>query len=277
MTTLTPQQIEQFHADAIIVVRQVFSAGEQAEILAALNRIRERATRELPSQVRKLKDGSTWGLSHTFRPGYFEPAMAGVLEHPVIQHVLTTLLNSTELRMWGDHALWSSDTCDYNLRWHRDKTWGDQPFPTYDRHHPHHIQFNAAFGPDHSFLAVPGSHLREATPFEQEVLERGGTDPLPGEVGVLLEPGDVLFMNAWAIHRGQTAAGSGRRTVHFSVQPAHLEPMPGQCRDAREGIFHPELASRLGPCARRMYDNFVRFQETLPEAASEQDAMAAMR
>ena len=66
-----------------------------------------------------------------------------------------------------------------------------------------HIQFNAALESDSSFIVVPGSHRRSMLAKEREILERDPCGEPSGQLRVELEPGDMVIMDAHALHRGE--------------------------------------------------------------------------
>ena len=56
-----------------------------------------------------------------------------------------------------------------------------------------------------------------ATDLEKAQL-RSGTAVLPGQLRVTLDPGDILFMDAHAYHRGHADQGAPRLSLHYSAQ-----------------------------------------------------------
>ncbi|MFT5367710.1 MAG: hypothetical protein ACI8V2_002671 [Candidatus Latescibacterota bacterium] len=95
---------------------------------------------------------------------------------------------------------------------------------------------------------VPGTHNRWRTPLEHDVLlpkkmkEAGiphtpswnGTDPLPGQTAIRLQPGEALIRNGATIHTGHTVPGRERNTLSIGWSkwqgPSDEEP---KVEDAR--------------------------------------------
>ncbi|MCC5789822.1 MAG: phytanoyl-CoA dioxygenase family protein, partial [Opitutales bacterium] len=210
---LSNEQVETFRKEGFLVVSKVLDEDERATLLKALERIRTKVNAHPERYHARFvkKSSDTWGCGDVFTPELYEEALANYLARPDLLDGIKALLRTTDLRFWGGHALWSPDRIPYNLHWHRDGT------P--DLYDPSgratHVQFNTALGPDSSFLAIPGSHRRALTTAETEAVTKRTTDVLPGEVVAHCEPGDVVFMNAWTLHRGRSPAGGGRRTLHF--------------------------------------------------------------
>ena len=117
-----------------------------------------------------------------------------------VDSVLNALLDKPRM---GSQALWASQSSHYNLNWHRDLSDKYDPMMPYKPQANDHIQFNAALEKDSSFIVVPGSHRRAMLDEERELIAHDKTAKLPNELRVELEPGDIVIMDAHAIHRGE--------------------------------------------------------------------------
>jgi nicotinamide N-methyltransferase len=81
-----------------------------------------------------------------------------------------------------------------------------------------HSQWNLALYRDSSLILVPGSHRRARSQTEREA---GPYDELPGEIRVVLEPGEMAFYNNNILHRGAYDCTVERLTLHGSM--GHVE------------------------------------------------------
>ncbi|MFG3012230.1 phytanoyl-CoA dioxygenase family protein [Streptomyces cinerochromogenes] len=204
----------------------------------------------------------TWGVSHIFEPGLYDPVFAEVFEDRGVMSFVRWVLGE-RLRFWTAHALWEPALVDYELNWHKDN--GDT-----DRFSPDgrstHVQFNVCLTADDCFHVVPGSHRRPLTEVERTAVEKQGTGPLPGEIVVRCEPGDVLFMNHHALHRGSCAVGVKRRTLHINLQAAD-EPTGGHSswRFMREEGY----LQRMTATVRELMENTIVWDDAHPLPLSE--------
>lgn len=257
---ISEQQVEEFRDQGFLVVRHVLEDAERALLLAALERIMTKVhahpDRFHTRYVKKTDD--TWGCGDVFIPELYEEALANYLARKDLLDGIKALLGTSRLRFWGGHALWSPERIPYNLFWHRDGT------P--DLHDPTgrstHVQFNTALGPDSAFLAIPGSHRRPLTDAEHHAVINKLPDSLAGEVVAHCEPGDVVFMNAWTLHRGRSPAQGGRRTLHFNLQPADE---PYGAGSARTWMRDPAYQQQLPDPVRELMRNLIDWDDTHPD------------
>jgi hypothetical protein len=253
-TGLTRAQVEEFREVGFIVVKGLIPEEQRGPLAAGLERVigKVRAT---PDAYRTRYVSKTrsdiWGVGDVFQPALFEQAFADYLSNDGLLDAIGSILGP-EMRFWGGHALWSPERETYDLIWHRD---GDDETYFDPTGNTTHVQFNSALGPDASFRAVAGSHRRPLTDEEREVV-RKGTDPLPGEVVGVCEPGDVLLMNAMTLHRGMSLPAAGRRTLHFNLQPKS-EPHGG--KSTREWMLDPDFLPRFGPRGQELFQNLIAF------------------
>jgi ectoine hydroxylase-related dioxygenase (phytanoyl-CoA dioxygenase family) len=253
---LTQAQVNEFHEVGFIVVKGLIPPEMLSPLQEGLERVIAKV-RANPEMFRTRYVSSTrtdiWGVGDVFQPTLFEQSFADYLGCDPLLDAIGSILG-TEMRFWGGHALWSPERETYDLIWHRDGNDETYYDPT---GHTTHVQFNSALGPDNSFRAVAGSHLRPLTDQERAVI-RTGKDPLPGEVIGFCEPGDVLLMNAMAVHRGMSAPNAGRRTLHFNLQPKS-EPQGGN--STRPWMLQPDFLPRFPPRAQALFENLISFDQ----------------
>lgn len=258
---LTRKQLEQFYEDGFLVVPGLIPTDERQNLLDALERVMDKVNRE-PERYRTrytVREGErwdTWGVGDVFCPELYEPAFNRYLGNERLLAFIAGILGR-DMRFWGGHALWSPRSVGYNLRWHRDGA----PWIYDSTGRTTHVQLNSALQQDHCFIAVPGSHRRALTEAEWMEVQSGGTADLPGQVIACCEPGDVLLMNAWTLHRGRSEAGGSRRTLHFNLQPKQ-EWYGGH--SSRSWMRDPKYLDQLHPNVRKLMENLVEWDDKHP-------------
>jgi len=225
---LDPRDREAFHRDGFLVRRGALAGSQLASLQAAAQRVRAIAERDLPDGTRFVPaEGDptdptrrtaerTWGVGEITRPGLHDPRLIDALAAPEVHATIAGLLDRP--RAWGQKLLWGPRGHDYVLHWHRDISHRFDQIVALKPLANDHVQFNAALAPDSAFRVVPGSHRRPLTAAEWAALRADRNGPMPGEIHVDLDPGDVLFMDAHALHRGELPAGHPRLSLHFSFQ-----------------------------------------------------------
>ena len=191
---------------------------------------------------------ATWGVNEITRPELLEWELVDVLGHPVVDAVTQALLGP-EPRAWGIKLLWTPKVVGYDLGWHRDQLQPD----LYDWIHlkpaaQDHVQYNAALNKDDCFIVVPGSHRRALSAAEWDAIRHEPTRDLPGQVVAALEPGDVLFMDAHALHRGRSDVNGDRLTLHYSAQAQWVPLKPWGEDEHFAWITSDEFIQHLSPC-----------------------------
>ena len=281
MSFITPQQVEQFKADGYLILRGMFSREELSHLEPIALRIRDKVRENLypgtrywyhdPSEGPKAKNRkfddippelrgqATWGVNELPRKELFEPDLVNVWAHPKVDAAMQALLD--EPRAWGIKMLWTPKVVGYNLGWHRDQV----PEALYDWVHckpaaQDHIQFNAALHEDDCFLVVPGSHRRPLT--EQEWAAVRKPDDLPGQVVAALEPGDILFMDAHALHRGRCSVDSDRLTLHYSAQSQWVPLKEWGHEGHMDWLRSDAFINQIEPKARPYYERLRTAERT---------------
>jgi hypothetical protein len=204
----------------------------------------------------------TWGVSHIFESSLYDPVFAEVFEYPGVMGFVRAVLGD-RLRFWTAHALWEPSVVDYELNWHKDNMETNRYAPD---GRSSHVQFNICLTADDCFRVVPGSHRRPLTAEECAAVAANSTDPLPDQTTVRCRPGDVLFMNHHALHRGSGAAGVLRRTLHVNIQAAD-EPTGGHTswRFMRQRGY----LERMTPVVRELMENTITWDDDHPLPVSE--------
>jgi hypothetical protein len=258
----------QFHRDGFVVDRGVFDRDTLDRLRALAGKVKEIACREFPDGTRywtgkqyvldRLTPAqralATWGIGEITRPSLFQPGLVNVFALPRVSTMMHALLGP-EPRAWGIKILWTPRLVPYNLHWHR-----DQMKPAlYDLVATKpaandHIQFNAALNHDNCFVVIPGSHRRALTPAEWRAINQNPTAALPGQVTVELEPGDILYMDAHALHRGQSDTSQDRLTLHYSAQAQWVSLKPWGDPEDFDWIQSSAFIDQLHPETRPLYE-----------------------
>lgn len=210
-----------FKENGYAILRSAFSGDQLEQLCARGHALRDRADRELPDGVRYVdkmhQDADhSWGVNEITRPGWFDPVLVNAIAAPALLGALHDLLGAP--RAWGQKMLWAPRGAEYKLHWHRDIDHKYDALMPFKDDRNDHVQFNGALEEDDSFVVVPKSHRRPILPEEIEALGAEHRGDLPGQVRVHLRPGDVVMMDAHALHRGSARAGAPRLSLHFSFQ-----------------------------------------------------------
>jgi hypothetical protein len=265
---ISQEQVEQFKRDGYFIERGVFNATELEQLRELARKTQRKARETLPPGTRfwfgnsenranipeELRPLATWGVDEITRPELMEADLVNVFAHPKVHHAMHALLGP-EPRAWGIKILWTPKVVGYDLGWHRDQV--NQSLYDWVHVKPQaqdHAQFNAALNEDDCFLVVPGSHRRPLTDEEWQAVRESPTAKLPGEVVARLEPGDILYMDAHALHRGRSDTDSDRLTLHYSAQ-ANWVPLKEWGRNEDFAwITSEEFIDQLKPTARPLYE-----------------------
>lgn len=262
---------EQFTREGYFIDRGALSGEDLARLEPCALAVKEKVQATLPEGTRfwpyrkkltaEQEALGTWGINEITRPSLFDLELVNVWALPRVMEAVNLLLE--EPRAWGVKMLWTPKVEGYDLGWHRDQ----MPEELYDYAHTKpakqdHIQFNAALHADDCFLVVPGSHRRPLTEEEWDALENDKTRELPGQVVAALEPGDILYMDAHALHRGRSPVEGDRLTLHYSAQAQWVPLHPWCDAEEFERLRSGEFIANLAPGARPLYERLRTAERT---------------
>ncbi|GDY14021.1 hypothetical protein LBMAG53_28990 [Planctomycetota bacterium] len=263
---LSPAEFAAFHRDGVLVLRGSLAGERLDHLRSSAMEIRRQAeaggwggVRIAPGFEERVGAAGvppwtemTWGIGEITRPGLHDPTLINALAEPRLHGALTSLL--AEPRAWGQKILWAPRGVDYDLFWHRDiNTEFDPVMPYKPAGIQDHIQLNAALEKDSAFIVVPGSHRRRMTAVERATIDADRHAKLPGEIRIELEPGDVLLMDAHALHRGSLPAGHPRLTLHFSLQAQWVPLKPWGDAQSFAWLTGAGFIDGLDPTIREWY------------------------
>jgi len=285
---MTPQDVEQFKRDGYFIDRGAFSPDDLARLKPIAEGLKQKSienqvpgmrywyhNRAKGQEIPEADRGrATWGVNEITRRALFEPELVNVFALPRVDHACNALLDQP--RAWGIKMLWTPKIIGYNLGWHRDQMREElYDYAQYKPAEQDHIQFNAALNEDHCFLVVPGSHRRSLTQEEWHALHNDKTAELPGEVVADLAPGDILFMDAHALHRGRCGTETDRLTLHYSCQAQWVPLYPWGTDEDFGFITSDEFLEQIHPKARPYYERLRTAQRTTESMSFLKAAAAA--
>lgn len=259
--------LKDFTSDGFAIIPRVLAEDQLAALRVAFGRVQAKVN-DFPDayETRYTINDSftvdTWGVNHVFSPELYEDAFGDILEQSMIMDFARGALGE-QLRFWGGHALWAPRSVRYELNWHRD--FGDHDFFR-STGESTHVQFNACLLADACFRVIPGSHRRPLTSTESHEQVTKGASELPGEMVVRCEAGDVLFMNAHALHRGSCDVGIPRQTMHYSLQ-SFGEPTGGH--SSWRFMRAPGYLDRMPPTVRELMRHSIEWDDAHPLSMAE--------
>ncbi len=275
---LTEADVAQFKRDGFFIAREVFNAEELEHYRKLARNIQEKTRQHLYPGTRywfgdkeertrakdtdyphELRAQASWGINELPRKELFEPDLVNVFGQDNIHQAMHALLDQP--RAWGIKMLWSPTYKPYDLGWHRDQLKHD----LYDYIHykpvaQDHVQFNAALNEDHCFLVIPGSHRRTLT--EEEWQKVRTNEPITGEVVAECKAGDVLFMDAHALHRGRCSTDSDRLTLHYSAQSQWVPLKPWGHEGHFDWLTSDAFIGQLSEKTRPYYERLKTAERT---------------
>ena len=264
-----------FQENGYYVVRQAFTGSYLEDLRACAKDVRARAEASRCSGIRHWYGDSvsrdalpphldpndyTWGVNEITRPELFEPLLINAIGSEPLVSVLNAIMD--EPRAWGQKILWAPRKSEYDLFWHRDIEHQYDNLLPWKPNKNDHVQFNAALEPDSSFIVVPQSHRRAILADEAELIQGSLTTELSDQIRVELEPGDVVCMDAHAIHRGHALPGAPRLSLHYSFQAQWVPLIPWGADDEFDWICSEEFISQLDPAVQPMYRRLPTAERT---------------
>ncbi|SFS07033.1 Phytanoyl-CoA dioxygenase (PhyH) [Dyella sp. OK004] len=260
---LAKTELEQFRTQGY-VIRQVLDAGDIARYVDAV----ETARRE------RGEHGKMMNLQF-LQPGKDVRAVQDIICQPAIRDMAADLLGDGII-IDGASLFYADAGVDYRQGWHRDLM--QVPDEQIDPHwfsadyHYNYVQANISLTLDPCLWIVPGSHRRPLNEAEQHIfgndLRIAPVDAQPElDEGrqLLLQPGQAVFYNNYAVHRGYAGVLAERRiTIHLGFHSSQYEPT---CHfgvlDHRE--YTPEYLGGLAPDVRAALEAHIAERERHPQ------------
>lgn len=160
----------------------------------------------------------------------------------------------------GASLFYADAGVDYRQGWHRDvlQVPDDQVDPSWfsDDYHYNYVQMNMPLTADGCLWIVPGSHRRQLNAEERAIF--GNTEkmaPVDAQAlsagqQILLQPGEAVFYNNYAVHRGWGGVLKDRRiTIHLGFHSTqHAPTLHFGVLDHTE--YSLDYLSSLQPCVR---------------------------
>jgi phytanoyl-CoA dioxygenase PhyH len=265
--TLTPQQHEQYRRAGYIILRGLIPPAEIEALKSDVRQLVEEAAAGTGPEIAWINQEKRIPerLGQLLRPGWIRPSFAASLESgpyfPIVEQILS---GPARYSLFG--MLAGGDGKPYVQNWHRDLApiEGDQQLPVLERGYETVVQINAPLFPDCFLTIVPGSHLRETTPAEREVLANAPTGDMPGQLIVETQPGDVAFYYPNLLHRGYNPDGALRWTMHHAFLSA-AAPVYSHERGQERWIAQPGYLDSLPPSLRLAMQ---RYLDAVPDGPS---------
>lgn len=209
---LSADELAQFQQQGY-VVRDVLDPETVARYVAGV----EAARRERGDAGRMMN-------LQFLQPGKDVRAIQDVICHRALRGIAADLLGDG-IVIDGASLFYAEAGVDYRQGWHRDlmQVPDDQIDPTWfsPAYHYNYVQVNIPLTIDPCLWIVPGSHRRALNAQEQAIF---GDDPRIAPVGheldegmqLVLQPGQAVFYNNYAVHRGFGGLLAQRRiTIHL--------------------------------------------------------------
>lgn len=257
ITGITAEERHHYFEHGYLIKRNVFSPGELERIRAGVRRIIDRAGSGEGKDVPWInrEKGVPARVSDLLHPGYAQPELLDALESSPIVDIVEAILEApVRYSMYG--MLANGDGREYSLRWHRDACPTEGGGQVYEllKIIRYCCQFNAPLFRDTCLRIVPGSHIRPVTDEERHALKHHPHGPMPGEMIVELEAGDIAFYYANLLHTGQSRTGELRWTLHAAFWREDKPLWEGELRQV-DWVASCDK-SGYGPRVRAMLERF---------------------
>jgi hypothetical protein len=265
--TLSAAQKEEYRREGYVILRGIIPAEEiealRADVRDLVAAAAEGRGPELPwiNKEKRIPER----IGQMLRPGWVRPSFTASLERgPYFSIAEQVLGTAVRYSLFG--MLAGGDAKPYVQNWHRDlaPTEGENEVAILERNYRVYTQINGPLFPDRYLTIVPGSHLRQTTAAEREVLARDPTGEMPGQLTVETEPGDVAFYYSNLLHRGYNPGGAMRWTMHHAFVSA-AAPVAAHERGQERWIGEPGYLDTLPPALRLAMQ---RYLDAVPEGSS---------
>jgi len=270
---LNHDQLQQFREDGYVIIEGVIPSL-LIPLRQAADRIIDQARAGTWQAARHCPDGEDiWGVSSLLHPDVNESVFAEYLASEHVLDVARQLLDDNELRLGLTNMLINPARQDYAIAWHRDS--GDPTLTgedelAYLNDLMHGVQWNAALYDEACLRIVPGSHKRNITDAERDVLLNHPLDAMPGELRVELKAGQTVYYNAMLLHKGDYPTATRRVTLHANfvrlnapkLFPLHYHAV----KFMEEPGFVDHLPERLKP----LHANWLIFADRVKRQETEE-------
>jgi len=186
--------------------------------------------------VSRRERGDTQRMSNLqfLQPGKAIPGIQDVICNESVLAVCRDLLGE-RIIVDGASLFYGEAGVDYRQGWHRDvlQVPDDQVDPRWfsEDYHYNYVQMNLSLTLDGCLWIVPGSHRRALNAEERALF--GNTEKMAPVDGaelsegrqLVLQPGEAVFYNNYAVHRGYGGVLQDRRiTIHLGFHSAEHAP-----------------------------------------------------
>ncbi|HYF52366.1 MAG TPA: phytanoyl-CoA dioxygenase family protein [Planctomycetota bacterium] len=258
---LSSAQIQHFREFGYIVID-----GVEPRLLEPLRKASDRVLKKARAgqwPSRKIDD-DIWGVSNLLDPVLEEPVFGEYMATPQVVEVARDLLGERELRLSLTNMLCNPSKKDFDIAWHRDlgdpKIGGEEELKVL-REAQYGVQWNAALYDESCLRIVPGSHIRNMTDAERDVMLNRPRDPMPGEMIVDLKAGQTVYYNALIIHRGVYPCGQRRETLHANLSSMR-EPKPLKFQYEQVKFMEaPDFKKTIPAALHPLHDNWLKFAQ----------------
>jgi ectoine hydroxylase-related dioxygenase (phytanoyl-CoA dioxygenase family) len=260
---LSEQERDQFRTQGY-VIRNVLDAATVARYVDGVE-----AARRARGERGKMMN------LQFLQPGREVRAIQEVICQPVLHEMAADLLGEG-IVVDGASLFYADAGVDYRQGWHRDlmqvpdaqidPRWFSADY-VYN-----YVQVNIPLTVDSCLWIVPGSHRRPLNQAEQRLF---GDDPRIAPVDaqpelaegrqLLLQPGQAVFYNNYAVHRGYGGVLQQRRiTIHLGFHSRlHAPTCHFGVLDHRE--YTPDYLAGLAPTVRAVLEAHIAERERHPE------------
>lgn len=255
---LAQAERDSFIIDGYVIRRGALTASQVNEYRAAVDRVVARCeVANGYADVRRGPGGQIWGVNNILHPDVREPSLLASLGEPEVLGVIADLVGP-ELQHHLCSLLVNPRGMSYRCGWHRDTAYGREGEEEALRAALRsHVQLNGALRQDSALLIVPGSHARAMTELERGGVQNDANGPMPGQMTVELDAGDIVFYNSNLLHRGECPVDVNRQTLHYAVHPHHPETQTGGPA-AQPWLTDCAFLGTLPRPLRALFDNWMR-------------------
>jgi ectoine hydroxylase-related dioxygenase (phytanoyl-CoA dioxygenase family) len=258
----SPAQQRQYREDGYVIFEGI-PQGMLDSLRAASSRLLERARRGEWQWVRCASD--IWGVYNLLHPDHQDAKVFA--EYMASDQVLAAsreLLGGRQVRLCLTNILCNPVSKSWKGEWHRDglapHVTGEAELAELDRY-VHCVQWNAALYDDDALSVVPGSHRRNLSDAERDVVLHHPCDEMPNQLTVGLRAGEAVYYDPCLLHRGIYRHSDRRETIHMNLVPLpEAEPFRPHYELCKWMITEePRLRAILPPRLVPAYERWLDF------------------